>query len=74
MLEPVYRRDAGNVIVNTNAIREQLIADFPSEHGWILQLVGGDCVHDRWRGHLRFRPPDDASLEASRFVVSGIAF
>lgn len=57
--------------MHADAVREQLVADFPREHRWVLKLVGGDGVHHRRGGHLRLGAADDARLEAARFVVSG---
>ena len=68
---PVNRADGRDAVDAADVFGKKTVANLPGEHGRILGLVANDGLHNKRRGHLRFRAPDDTRLNGPRFVPAG---
>lgn len=67
---PVNRRNAGYVVLSTNALGQQSVSDFPSKHRRVFSLVVRYGIHNGCGGHFWFAAPDHAGFETTGLVVS----
>lgn len=68
-LIPVYGTNAWNIILITDALNQQSIPDFPSEHGRVLSFVFADFFHNPRCRHFWFTSPNYSRLDASSFII-----
>lgn len=66
---PVDGRDARHVLLVTDGVGQQSIANLPRKHRRVLALILADRFDDARRRHLGLAAADHARLDRARLVV-----
>jgi hypothetical protein len=67
---PVDGGDTWNVVLRADPFSQESISDLPCEHGGVLTLVVGNCVHYERSRYFGLASADDSRLETARLVIS----